>query len=231
MTAPFLRLLPAALLFWTLPAAVGAWRLIAGFRRIAEMQVGGTMVPIRLSMGVAGLLWLGTLVVLTAAVGLMLWERSLRLEPDRPGSGVGGDVPSVPSASGAPAWHAPVLIASSLAVIPAGLAMYCAFSVTTLLPSAAMAISVGRALGAEPDFDLMALSRVISARLIIATGLGGLTSLGLVALTLVNVFLMRPAPAMTLLPRYSRVAAGLVTAAAAIALISIGAHLVRLFRA
>jgi hypothetical protein len=33
MTAPFLRLLPPALLSWTVPAAVGAWRLIAGLRR------------------------------------------------------------------------------------------------------------------------------------------------------------------------------------------------------
>jgi hypothetical protein len=231
MTAPFLRLLPAALLFWSVPPLFGALWLIVQFRRIAETGAGDAAMTMRLSAGVAGLLWLGTLVLLTVTVALMRWERRLRIEAESAEAAASPDANPGGSASQAPSWHAAVLVASSLLMIPAGLTMWSASSSTRLVASAVMAISDAEALGTQQEMDLGPITRVISARLIIATGLGGFTSVTLVGFIFVNLLLIQPAPGVRLLPRYSRVAAGLVTAAAAIALISIGAHLVRLFRA
>jgi hypothetical protein len=210
--------LPAALVLWLLPAIFGAWRMVAGFRQIAESGAGGTVVPMRLSIGVAGLLWIGSFVLAVAIVALAVWQRRVwrvdeLLEP-----------PPEPLAP-APAWHAAALIVSSLAVVPVALVVFLTYSVTRLVPQTAMAIGVGKALGAVPNVDLARTSQMISARLLLAIGLGALTAMALVGFQCLNLFAIRPAPGSRVLERYTWFVAAAVGMAVAGALVALTLHL------
>jgi hypothetical protein len=200
VNAPLLRLLPAALLLWVVPAGVGALRIILGFRQIADNPAAGTStVAIRLVTGVAGLLWIGSALLLVAILGLAIWQR--RWEREHP-------VDATPPVS--PAWQGVVLVLVSLTILPAALVVYSTYSVTDLVAHGAMATRAVTLTAAPPGIDLQALTTAISNRLILSVTLGALTAAALAGFQLLNLFAIRPPASARLLQRTQWVIAAAV---------------------
>lgn len=215
MNAPLLRLLPTALLLWVVPAAAGAFRLILGFRRIAENPAAGTaVVAIRHATAVAGLIWIGSAVLLVAVLGLVIWQRYLEREQ-------AADATSPSSL----AWQSVVLVLASLTALPAALVVYSTYSATDLVVQGAMMTRAIAPTVAPPDIDLQALTTAVSNRLVLSVTLGTLTAAALAGFQLLNLFAIRPPAGARLLQRTQWVVAAAVLGCAVGSIAVLSLHL------
>jgi hypothetical protein len=225
-----LRVLPAALLFLTIPAASSGYAMLRGFHEVG-MSGSSEQIPALMHAACTTMLWGSIGVLATVAAAAIIGAAgggatSVTLQLDAsvppaavdPSSGVEA-VLTGRRAPRAPRW--PTLLAP-IALIPAVLvSLFIADIASVVMQAKAMQPRIELAGGTEPvQIAGMALSELsvwMSNRIVLAIAGGGLGSIVLVLLALLNMLPIRESPPRRGTIRYGWIVAA-ITAAAAVGL-------------
>jgi uncharacterized membrane protein YuzA (DUF378 family) len=227
-----LRVLPAALLFLTVPAASSGYWIMHAFREIDARGAGGEAAMSRLLGSVSGAMLLASLALAgTMAIAAMM--RGAGVQSSRATTLGIADASSSPmpepvsTLDGAPRFGAerrppsdptrafqsrgvPRVFAlmTPLAILPAMIVAILTADVGSMIVQAKHAVTGPNPSTQVAGMDLAEISRWVSVRLIVIVGAGAGGSIGLVLLSLVNMLPFRQAvgPGTVL---YSRIAAAL----------------------
>jgi hypothetical protein len=226
-----LRVLPAALLFLTIPAASSGYAMLRGFHEVG-MSGSSEQIPALMHAACTTMLWgsIGLLATIAAAaiigaaggggatsVTLQLGDSAPPAAVD-PSSGANAVLPAR-RAPQAPQW--PTLLAPA-ALVPAVLvSLFVADIASVVMQATAMRPRIELAGATEPvqiaGMALTELSRWMSNRIVLTIGIGGLGSLLLGLLALLNMLPMRESSPRRGTIRYAWSVAA-ITAAAGVGL-------------
>ena len=217
-----LRVLPAALLFLTVPAASSGYWIIHEFREIGARGSGGEAAISGLLASVSGAMLLASLALAgTMAIAAMMRgtgvqsSRAMTLGiADASSNPMPEPVPTVDptrvQSGGVPRVFA---LMTPIAIVPAIIVAILIADVGSMIVAAKSGLSGPNPSTQIAGMDLADVSQWISVRLIVIVGAGAGASIGLVLLSLVNMLPFRQAvgPGTVL---YSRIAAALTGVAA-----------------
>ena len=213
-----LRVLPAALLFLTVPAASSGYWIIHEFREIGAQGSGGEAAVSRLLGSVSGTMLLASLALAgTMAIAAMMRgagaqsSRTTTLAiADASSSPMPEPVSTVDPARAVQSRSVPRVFAlmTPIAIVPAIIVAILIADVGSMIVAAKNGLSGPNPSTQVAGMDLAHVSQWISVRLIVIVGVGAGGSIGLVLLSLVNMLPFRQAvgPGTVL---YSRIAATL----------------------
>jgi uncharacterized membrane protein YuzA (DUF378 family) len=213
-----LRVLPAALLFLTVPAASSGYWMIHEFREISARGSGGEAAVSRLLGSVSGAMLLASLALAgTMAIAAMMRGAGVRSSrattlriADASSSPMPEPVSTVDPTRASQSGGVPRVFAlmTPIAIVPALIVAILIADVGSMIVAAKNGLSGPNPSRQVAGMDLADVSQWISVRLIVIVGAGSAGSIGLLLLSLVNMLPFRQAvgPGTVL---YSRIAAAL----------------------
>jgi len=211
-----LRVLPAALLFLTVPAASSGYWMIHEFRDISARGSGGEAAVSRLLGSMSGAMLLASLALAgTMAIAAMMRGAGVQSSRATTLGIADGSLGPMPDSTVDPtrafqSGGVPRIFAvlTPIAIVPAIIVAILIADVGSMIVAAKNGLAGPNPSRQVAGMDLADVSQWISVRLIVIVGAGAAGSIGLVLLSLVNMLPFRQAvgPGTVL---YSRIAAAL----------------------